>query len=752
MTDPSSADDPIDALENAPCAFHSTDRNGVIRNVNATWLRWLGYTREEVVGRIRTQDLLTPAFAPRFAALAGEFLALSARGPIDDFEAEFLRKDGSTLYAQLSISAVRDADGEFLWSRVAFIDITRRKRAEARLRQLIELTPDATVVVDPNNRVEFASPQVEALLGYTPAELLGRPAEALFPEHRAASLWAAQGEPRARAIELWARRKDGSRRALEIRIGRIDDDGRTLVLAALRDVTERHMAESLARAASVQLAEAVDAIDDGFAVFTRDRRLAVCNRAYRELFGDRLPGPLEGRHSDELAAVMLGDESAPQRERTALSEVRARTNDAVYADTELTWRGRIYRAVVRDTAEGGRVVVLSDRTEERRREEALRAANAAKSEFLSVMSHELRTPLNSILGFGQLLQRDRRTPLSPRQATMVGHVVQSGEHLLHLIDDVLDLARIEAGRMTMSFESIDLAPVLEDVRATLEPMAARSGISLAIEAADPATSRVRADRTRLVQVLMNFGSNAIKYGRHGGSVRFTTAGVGERVRLTVRDDGIGIPRERQAEIFQPFQRAGHEAGPIEGTGIGLAITQRLAELMGGGVGFHSVVGEGSSFWVELPAAPPVRPAAEPCVDPPPPEVAQAPAQRCRIVYIEDNPANIDLMEALIAEFESTELTTAPTAERGVALVRAQRPDVVILDINLPGMDGYAALAQLRAWPETRRIPVIALSAAAMPEDLRRGAEAGFFRYFTKPLDVDALVAALAEIHDCGVPP
>jgi CheY-like chemotaxis protein len=285
------------------------------------------------------------------------------------------------------------------------------------------------------------------------------------------------------------------------------------------------------------------------------------------------------------------------------------------------------------------------------------------------------------------------------------------------------------------------------VETTLDPMATRAEIQLVVEPVPPDCPDGIADRTRFKQILMNFGSNALKYGRKGGTATFRIAKRGDAVRVTVADDGMGIPKQQQEKIFQPFHRAGQETGPIEGTGIGLAITKRLAELMEGNVGFRSVEGEGSEFWVEVPA---YRPGADAPVVSREGVATESPlmavhGQQYLVVYIEDNPSNIAFMNDLISDFESVELLTAPTAEIGIELVRARQPNVVIMDINLPGMSGFEATRRLQEWPETRDIPVVALSAAAMVRDKARVEEAGFYRYLTKPVKVDELAGVLEEL-------
>ena len=351
-----------------------------------------------------------------------------------------------------------------------------------------------------------------------------------------------------------------------------------------------------------------------------------------------------------------------------------------------------------------------------------------------------------MLGFAQLLERDRKQPLSDRQLERLGHVMRGGEHLLRLIDDVLDLSRIEAGRVTISSEPVGVRDVLAEVATTLEPMAMRAQIGLEIAALPADLPQVVADRTRLAQILMNFGSNAIKYGRPGGHATFEATAREHAVRITVIDDGIGIPADKRDKLFEPFQRAGQETGPIEGTGIGLVISKRLAGLMNGSVGFTSEPGRGSRFWVEVPnhRAGAGEPADVAALSPTLSRLATGPV-RHKVVYVEDNPSNIAFMRDLVEDLETIELLTAPTAEIGLPLIRQHRPAVVIMDINLPGMSGLDAVKQLAAWPETRDIPIVGLSAAALVKDTARAKDAGFYRYLTKPVKVAELTAVLEEL-------
>jgi signal transduction histidine kinase/ActR/RegA family two-component response regulator len=477
------------------------------------------------------------------------------------------------------------------------------------------------------------------------------------------------------------------------------------------------------------------------------------------LIGHCVQGDIAGRGFEELLDANLTADTFELRP-DAKAGFRARCigyHRAPSGSIDVRTRhGQNIRIVERRTAEGGTVSTIWDVTEDVEHEEELRraqamaeAASSAKSEFLASMSHELRTPLNAILGFAQLLQRDRKTPLSDRHRERVEHVLSGGEHLLRLIDEVLDLSHIEAGRVSVSPEPVGLPEVLEEVKTTLGAMASRAEVELVMLPIGSDIPAVIVDRTRFKQILMNFGSNAIKYGRAGGHVEFRTRRIGDdKVRVSVVDDGIGIPSDKHAKIFQPFQRAGQETGPIEGTGIGLAITKRLAELMSGSVGFTSTEGHGSEFWIDIPVHVATETTDSSTGDGPrmiSKPLAETDGPRCLIVYIEDNPSNIAFMEDLINDFERVDLVTAPTAEIGIEIVRERRPNVVIMDINLPGMSGFEATRRLQDWPETREIPIVALSAAAMVRDKVRIKDAGFYRYLTKPVKVDELSSVLEEL-------
>ena len=373
-------------------------------------------------------------------------------------------------------------------------------------------------------------------------------------------------------------------------------------------------------------------------------------------------------------------------------------------------------------------------------------ANQAKSDFLSSMSHELRSPLNAILGFAQLLESAVPEPSTAQRAS-IDQILRAGWYLLELINEVLDLALIESGKLSLSIEPMSLSDVLDDCHTLIAPLADKRHITLHFPE-HHGSLYVAGDSTRVKQVLINLLSNAIKYNRERGTVHVSCTSVADgRLRVSVQDSGEGLSPDKIAQLFQPFNRLGQEADAGEGTGIGLVVSKRLVELMGGAIGMRSQVGTGSVFWFELALSEAEQPTLAAMLALQMPTTVPAEGQSLRtLLYVEDNKANMDLVEQLVARRSGMRLLSAADGMRGVLLARLHLPDLIVMDINLPGISGVQALKILRDDPATRHIPVLALSANALPRDVQRGMEAGFFRYLTKPVKVAEFMEAL----DCGL--
>ena len=469
--------------------------------------------------------------------------------------------------------------------------------------------------------------------------------------------------------------------------------------------------------------------------------------------------PQEVMARAQALTLELGTVIAPGFE--ALAFKASREIEDKYELTYVRKDGSRFPAIVsitalRDDAERiiGYLLIGTDNSVRHRVEQALKEAmgaaekaNHAKSDFLSSMSHELRTPLNAILGFAQLLETGTPAPTFTQKRN-IDQILKAGWYLLELINEILDLALIESGKLTISKEPVSLAEVMIECRAIIESQATQRGIRMTFPQF-AAPSYVNADRTRVKQVLINLLFNAIKYNRPQGSVAVECLPMPPHtMRISVRDTGVGLSPEQLAQLFQPFNRLGQEGGAEEGTGIGLVVTKRLIEMMGGHIGADSTAGEGSVFWIELEmaSAPQFFLMETHRVATVAPTAPDGTPLRT-VLYVEDNPANLELVEQLIARRPDLRLLSAADGKLGIEYARAYLPEVILMDINLPGLSGIDAMKILHAGTATAHIPVIALSANAVPRDIERSLEAGFFNYLTKPIKVnqfmDALDAALA---------
>jgi len=388
---------------------------------------------------------------------------------------------------------------------------------------------------------------------------------------------------------------------------------------------------------------------------------------------------------------------------------------------------------------------LEEKVRERTRDlqmarDAAVTASRSKSEFLSSMSHELRTPLNAIIGFSQLLEMEEMDPL---QKDSVSEIHKAGKHLLDLINEVLDLARIEAGRMEAEMQEVDLDAVLSEVRALSEPIAARYGISLEVKS--NTGSIIWADYKRMKQVILNLVSNAIKYNRENGSVSVYTETIADKVRIFIKDTGQGIAPEQREGLFEPFNRLGAEGSEIEGTGIGMMVTRQLVDLMEGEIDFDSTVGQGSLFWVDfslVQGSEQEQLGIESKVNVS--ETAVIEQAGVQVLYIEDNVANVKFMERVFSKLPQYHLVSTLTPFEGLEIAMTHSPDLILLDINMPGMDGYQVLEKLKDSDKTANIPIIAVTANAMAENITRGLEAGFHDYLIKPIDINKMQVAVEQ--------
>lgn len=406
--------------------------------------------------------------------------------------------------------------------------------------------------------------------------------------------------------------------------------------------------------------------------------------------------------------------------------------------------------IKQDIGVAGAVVIFHDISERKKSEQILLAtkeqaeqASAAKSRFLSSMSHEMRTPMNAILGFAELMSLDRS--LNTVNRTNVGEILNAGHHLLDLINGVLDLAKVESGQMDMHLEPVEIYPVFKECSTLLAKMATRRGVRITHSGLEGAA--VHADRLQFKQALINLLSNAIKYNLAGGEVQLKIQRQDTgMLRILVSDTGPGIPADKLEQLFQPFNRLGAERGSVEGTGIGLTIVRRTVEMMGGAVGVQSEVGYGSTFWIELPGAaqPTMQPETQQTDPPQEPEPSPS-AHRHTVLYIDDNPVNLNLANQIMNKRPQIRLLTAQHPSLGIGLAKAHKPDLILLDINMPGMDGYQVLDIIKTDDRLKHIPVVALTAYAMDADIQRGMMEGFTDYLTKPINVSKLLSLLDRI-------
>jgi PAS domain S-box-containing protein len=781
----------------------ATDAKGVIQIFNVGAERMLGYTAAEVMNKITPADISDPQeVIARAKALSVElgttitpgFEALvfkASRGIEDIYELTYFRKDGSRFPAVVSVTALRDAQDAIIGYLLIGTDNTARKQAEEALlkagalqRAIFNSANFSSIATDAKGVIQIFNVGAERMLGYTAAEVMNKitPADISDPQEviaRAKALSVELGTtitPGFEALvfkasrgiediyELTYFRKDGSRFPAVVSVTALRDAQDAIIgyLLIGTDNTARKQVEAEQKRLDQRLRDQQfytrSLIESNIdAIMTTDPSgiITDVNKQMEALTGctrDELIGaPFKNYFTDpELAEasikLVLSEKKVTNCELTARARDGKETvvsyNATTFYDRDRRLQGVF--AAARDVTERKRLdqVLQEKNVELESAKSAAEKANLAKSDFLSSMSHELRSPLNAILGFAQLMESDS-PPATPSQKESIAQILQAGWHLLTLINEILDLAKVESRQVPLSREPVSLAEIMLECQGMIEPQAQQRGIKLAFPQFD-IPYFVLADRTRLKQVLINLLSNAIKYNLKQGTVGVKcTESTPERIRVSIRDTGAGLNPEQLAQLFQPFNRLGQEAGGEEGTGIGLVVAKRLVELMGGVIGVESTVGAGSVFWFELisVAAPHLSMEGGGAAEVVQPQVLRE-ARLHTLLYVEDNPANLKLVEQIIARHSDISLLTAVNGNSGIEIARVSQPDVVLMDINLPGINGFEALKILRSDPATAHIPVIAISANAMPRDIERGLKAGFFRYITKPIKLNELMDAL----------
>jgi PAS domain S-box-containing protein len=530
-------------------------------------------------------------------------------------------------------------------------------------------------------------------------------------------------------------------------------DGHSLV-RAIRYAIERKQAEEALRRSEELYRSVIAAMEEGIVMQDAEGVIQTCNNSAARMLGLSMDQMMGSISADPRWQAVYEDGTRFTAENhpamTTLRTGHAQSNVIMgvqKADDELTWISINSQPLFRpgEVAPYGVVSSLTDITarkhaeEVRRAREAAEDASRAKSEFLSRMSHELRTPMNAILGFAQLLKLD---DLTPDQLDSVNYILQGGRHLLNLINEVLDIARIEEGRMSLSLEPTPLGDALQASLDLVGPMAAQRNIVLHIDMPGESGPHVLADRQRFNQVLLNLLANAIKYNHKGGSVTVSCREIkGGRLRIAVTDTGPGIPAEKLGLLFTPFERLGAEQSDIDGTGLGLSLSKRLVEAMGGTIGVDSEVGKGSTFWLELAL---VEGQLARFYRTGPLEPSQMSSSTSTILYIEDNLSNLKLVERILERWPNTRLISAMQGRLGLELAHQHLPDLILLDLHLPDMPGDEVLQRLKAHQKTIAIPVVVISADASDKQVDRLLAHGAHSYMTKPLDIQQFTKVLGE--------
>jgi PAS domain S-box-containing protein len=776
-------------------AVITTDAEARVTLLNPLAEQLTGWTLAEAAGRPVTEIFSIINKETRLAATI-PVLETLAKGTIQGLanHTVLIARDGSECDIADSCAPIRDHNGQVVGAVLVFRNVSEEYAVQQALRDnaallqtILNTVGDGIITLHASNgTIETVNPNAQKMFGYSAAELTGLNFSILIPEldqeQRNSSLQHYSASDEARAVgvgrEVIGWSKDNQPFPLEIAVSEMWLGGERYFTCVLRDISARRLAEEAAlKAGALQSAIFNSA---NFSSIATDAKgvIQIFNVGAERMLGytaDEVMNkitPAEISDPEEVIAraKTLSDELAttitPGFE--ALVFKASRGIEDIYELTYIRKDGSQFPAVVSVTALRdaqntiiGYLLIGTDNTARKQIEEertilndalqiknveleratfVAEKANLAKSDFLSSMSHELRTPLGAILGFAQLIESGTPAPTAAQKKS-IDQILKAGWYLLELINEVLDLALIESGKLTLSLEPVLLAEVMQECEAMIEPQAHKRDIKVIFKRPEFPYC-VKADRTRVKQIIINLLSNAIKYNKVNGSVTVECCLASfDRVRISVRDTGAGLTEEQLTQLFQPFNRLGQNAKE-EGTGIGLVVCKRLVGLMKGNIGVESFVGEGSTFWIELDQTNQTQ-----LVDKIQPELQiqqqlQTDTQMYTLLYVEDNPANLMLVEDIIARRPDIRLLSAKNARQGIKLARAALPDVILMDINLPGFSGYDAFNMLIDDPHTAHIPVVALSANAMPRDIEKGLEAGFFRYLTKPIKVQEFMETI----------
>ncbi|MBK7533346.1 PAS domain-containing protein [Piscinibacter sp.] len=728
------------------------DTEGRTTDLNAAMCALLGHPREAVIGRAALDF-----FDGEGRAVLERELERRRSGAAGAYEIDIVRPDGSRAHCLNNATPLFGSDGRRVGSVGLWTDITAQKLAEQWLRThewLVNAVTDPVSVIGGDRAYLMVNDAWCKATGLAREAVIGRPVSQVLgpgrfnPEHARAldECFATRIEQRVLSrVHMQGR---GERLLESIYYPHLDvASGVNCVGALSRDITAEERAMQLLQASEAEQRALLEAFPGFIAAVDREHRYTYVNSRLAAAFG-RPAQDIVGRHAHEVLDAPTYAAIAAEIERARLGEtVRSERTypaaaDRPQIDLEVSHvagplaadgNQRFYAFGVDITSRNQALAALTAARDEAER------ANRTKSQFLAQMSHELRTPMNAIVGFGQLLENDPQQPLAAHQRRYVQEVLRAASHLLGLMNELLDLGRIEAGHLTVDVLSVPLAGLADECLALVRPLALPRRVML--HPAAVGDLAVAADPTRLRQVLLNLLGNAVKYNRVGGEVRLVARREGAEVQLSVHDTGPGIAARDLGRLFQPFERIGAEHSGIEGAGIGLALSQRLVHAMGGRIGVNSEPGRGSMFWVALPVAELPLPGAVPAAVLPPLDGVA----RSSVLYIEDNPVNVALMEAMLARLPGVALRCAPLPLDGLRMAAESPPALILLDIQMPGMDGFEVLARLRSRRATAHIPVVAVSANALPGDVEAAMKAGFSAYLTKPLGLDELLLTVQRM-------